>query len=220
MVRFAWALIFACVFGSVCVSNSAHALGLPSLDRHKEKASDDSKKDDGKKATPPPADNTAAAPAPAADNGGGNAAPKQEAAAPAGPVSMTETTLGKDGWEEYKKNKVGAFVEYSMPAQPGMKMRSEVVEVGDNYIVVQQTTSGTGFSQVSKNKMIFKDGMTEKVAAGGKEFTATRTDMSTNGQMVSRSWSSKEVPNLMGGMVKSESMGKTSMELTDFGFGK
>ena len=222
MVRLAWMLTLSCVVGSVCLSNSAHALSIPGVDRKKEKA--DKAEEDRKKAEAQKAaskkEETAPEAAPAtAKAGGGEPAPRQEVAAPATPVVVTETTLSKEGWEEYKKNKVGAFVEYSMPAQPGMKMRSEVVEVGDNFIVVLQTTSGTGFSQVSKNKMIFKDGMTEKVKAGNKEFTATRMEITSSGQ-TTRSWSSKEVPNLMGGLVKSENAGVVNMELTDFGFGK
>ena len=230
MVRKAWALVFAGLFGAVILSSTAGAFEVPGVKKAKKEVkekSDDAQKTAGvKEDAPPPAANnqntTTTQPAAAQPAAGGDTAPapKQEAgAAPAIPETTTEMTITKEAWEEYKKNKVGTFVEYSMPAQPGMKMRSEVIDMGADYIVVKQTTSSPQFSQVSKSKMVVKD-LTEKVTVKGKEFTATRMDMSTNGQVVSRSWSSKEIPNLMGGMVKSEAQGAVNMELSDYGWGK
>src|SRR5258708_38177277 len=109
-------------------SLSASAFDLPGVGKDKKK-----KKEDDAPPPPPPA-----APAPPPPAAPPPAAPAAEAPAAGGQVMETsmEMTISKEGFDEMKKNKVGAFVEYSSTPAPNMtmKMRVEVVEVGDNFI--------------------------------------------------------------------------------------
>lgn len=216
---------FCCAW--VFTPASAHALSIPGVkDKKKEEEEKKKKEEEQKKKDEAAAAKTADQPAAQNEKKTETAAaPKAEetpAPAPAqGAVTTSEMTLTKEGWEEYKKNKVGAFVEYEMPAQAGAKMRYEVVEVGENFVTILNTTSMPQYKQQSKTKFIFKGDTTEKVTAANKEFTATKTEMSTDGKVTMKSWSSKEIPQLMGGLIKSESpAGTVNMVLSAYGEGK
>lgn len=203
-------------FCTACFApRSAHALNIPGVkDKKKEDEEKKRKEEERKKKEEENNKAAEAKTAEAADPA------KEEAAAPATDGAMSEMTINAETWALYKAYKVGTFVEYSMPAQEGMKMRYEVAEVGANFVVINTITSSPQFKQEAKVKYVLSEA-TEKVSAAGKEFTATKSEMKTNGQVVSRSWTSKEIPQIGGGLIKSEGAdGKASMILSAYGEGK
>ncbi|MBI3830403.1 MAG: hypothetical protein HY291_12860 [Planctomycetes bacterium] len=214
MSRTLLAVLFSVCCAWVFTPASAHALSIPGV-KDKEKKTEEKKAPEAKTAEQPAAQSEKKT-EPAA-------APKnEEAPAPAaGNVSTSETTISKEAWDEYKKYKVGAFVEYSMPAQADMKMRYEVLEVTDTTMTILTTTSSPQFKQQAKIKYVLKADSTEKVSAAGKEFTATKTETTTDGKLTMRSWTTKEIPQFMGGVVKTEGGdGKVMMVLSAYGEGK
>lgn len=216
MSRTLLVLVLAFFGAALFMPASAHALNIPGV---KDKKEEERKRKEEERKKKEEEDKKAAAQNSVKEE-------KEETAQPvAAPVadgeSLTEMTINGETWEIYKKFKVGTFVEYSMPAQEGMKMRYEVTEVGENFVTIKTITSSPQFKQEAKMKYVFKGDAIEKVSAAGKEFNATRTDMSTNGTLVSRSWHSKEIPQLMGGTVKTEGAdGKVQMILSAYGEGK
>ncbi|MCZ7647799.1 MAG: hypothetical protein M5U26_21505 [Planctomycetota bacterium] len=223
MFRQSTVLFIALLFAGLCAAPAARALDLPGgIGKKKEKKKDEKKSEPAaEKKEAPAAEEKQEEPAaqPAAEE------KKAELAAPAagGEVNEQEVSVNAEAWETYKTFKVGDFVEYGMPANPGMKMRYEVEAVGDKTVTVLTSQAGPGFSNKTRVKYVFQDAASiakEKLEIAGKTIETTRTDMTSKGKVVSRTWSSKDIPQLMGGMVKSEADGTVSMELTDFGHGK
>ncbi|MCW8131717.1 MAG: hypothetical protein KIS92_15330 [Planctomycetota bacterium] len=220
MSRTLLAVLLTCFCAACFAPRSAHALNIPGVkDKKKEeeekkrKEEERKKKDEeDKKAAEAEAKADAPAPAPAPA--------KEDAGEPAAAGSISEMSIGDEAWAVYKAFKPGTFVEYSMPEQEGMKMRYEVTEVGENFIVINTITSSPQFKSEAKIKYVHNTA-TEKVSAAGKEFNATRSDTKAEGKVVARSWTSKEIPQLAGGLVKTEGPdGKTTMILSSYGEGK
>jgi hypothetical protein len=157
--------------------------------------------------------------------------------------NTTEIKVPKSLWEPTVKTvdvKVGDFIEYEMPAAPGMKTRMEVLELGDHTMTMlsRQNIPGMGV-QESKMKQIFSEpdpeskGQVEqikkkietktfddKVKIGDKgEFAATRTESYEDGKLIAKTWTCKDVP--LGGLVRGEGPdGKAYQQLVNFGRGK
>jgi hypothetical protein len=149
---------------------------------------------------------------------------------------IQEVKLPKSAWDKQEGNfKVGDWVEYSYPAVADMKMRMEVLEVGDHSLVMSTKSIMAGNTTETKIKQIYsepdpqlqqKEG--EKIKWETKEFSdkvdvpgkgnvaATRYETHIDGKLTGKMWVSKEVP--CGGMVKGEDPdGKVTMQLTGFG---
>jgi hypothetical protein len=154
-----------------------------------------------------------------------------------GAGGVVEMKLPKSLWAQTKDfYKAGDWVEYEMPAVPGYKSRQEVVEVGDNFVVLDTKTTMAGQTTQQKSKMSYtepdppeqkteeeekqkveKKEFADKVTVKDKgEVAATRHEMYLNGKLVSKSWVSKDLP--LGGMVKTEDAdGKVLQVMTAYG---
>jgi hypothetical protein len=156
-----------------------------------------------------------------------------------------ELKMPRSAWDAagtyFKDMKVGDFIEMGRPETPGMKDRTEVVEVGDHTVTTLSRIVIPGQpTHESKTKQIFSEPDPEvkevkeeknehkfenktfddKVKIGNKgEFAATRTESYMDGKLVMKMWGCKEVP--LGGMVKMEDPdGNVMQQLLDFGRGK
>jgi hypothetical protein len=138
-----------------------------------------------------------------------------------------------------KDMKVGDFLEYEVPLAPGMRMRSEVLEIGDHTLTMLSRTNFNGEVTEGKSKQIYSEPDPEtkpvkeennkkfvtktfddKIKIGDKgEFAAVRTESYEDDKLVSKMWSCKDVP--LGGMVRVEGAdGKAMQQLVNFGRGK
>ena len=210
------ALLFACALAVP----QAHALSVPGLKSEKEK-----KKEEEKRRQEEEAKRAAAQKSTEEKKEEPKAAVTQPAAAPAAPAAegqttTSEMTVSKEAIDGYKDLKVGAFVEYTMPTQAGAKMRYEVTEKSDASITIVMTSVGTGYSMKTVTKFVLKEEQA-KVSAANKELNCAVSVVKSEGQVQSKTYTSKEIPQLMGGMVKMEGPdGKPTMLLSDFGAGK
>jgi len=99
-------------------------------------------------------------------------------------------------------------------------MRYEVTEKTDASITIVMLTSGPGYSAKTVSKYVLKDERA-KVSAANKEFDCAVSETKMNGQTQMKSYSSKDVPQLMGGLIKTEGPdGKPTMILSDYSSGK
>lgn len=138
-------------------------------------------------------------------------------AAPAGEVQKSEVTITKEAFEAYKDVKKGTFVEYAYPEVPNSKMRYECIEKTADSVTVLMTTDMAGTVQKGETKYVVKD-ESAKVEAAGKSFDCTVSETKTGGVPTGKTYYSKQVPALMGGLVKTEGAdGKPSMVLTSYG---
>lgn len=135
----------------------------------------------------------------------------------AGEVQKSEVTITKEAFEAYKDVKKGTFVEYAYPAVPNSKMRYECIEKTADSVTVLTTTDMAGTVQKGETKYVVKD-ESAKVEAAGKSFDCTVSETKTGGVPTGKTYYSKQVPALMGGLVKTEGAdGKPSMVLTSYG---
>lgn len=158
-------------------------------------------------------------------------------------VQTYELKMPKSVWDKgtYMKDmNAGDFIETEMPAAPGMKSRTEVVEIGDHTVTFLSRTVMPGAPTTeAKSKQIYSEPDPEvtpvkeantkkfesktfddKIKVGDKgEFAAVRTESYEDGKLVSKMWTCKDVP--LGGMVKIEGAdGKVMQQVVDFGRGK
>lgn len=150
--------------------------------------------------------------------------------------STSELHVAKSGWEKFGRGavKVGDFVEYTDVARGGMKVRKEVVEIGDHTFTIKNTSSLDGKPLPEfKVKMIYDDAKDvqgrdpatntetqlaeENVTIAKGTFNAVCIKTYVAGALVSKEWFSKDIP--AEGIVKRECNGKEDIILTNFGHG-
>lgn len=214
----AFYLVLGLLLAGLCAAPSAHALNIPGV---REKTKKERKKKDEAKteeAAPEEAKTGDTAPAEAKnDDAKAEAAPAAPAAAPAGMALKSEVTITKEAFETYKDVKKGAFVEYAYPAVPNSKMRYECIEKTVDSITILSITDMAGTVQKGETKYVVKE-ETAKVDAAGKSFDCTVSETKTGGVFSGKTYYSKQVPPLMGGLVKTEGAdGKPAMVLTSYG---
>lgn len=147
-----------------------------------------------------------------------------------------EIKMPKSTWDKKSGDyKAGDFVEQEFPATPGMKMRKEILEVGDHFIVISTKTIVSGHTMEQKAKWLFTEADPDKtvlsdkkietkeaadtVKVGDKELSATRYEAYIDGKFTGKSWISKEIP--IDGLAKAEGPdGKATLVTTSFGRGK
>jgi len=152
------------------------------------------------------------------------------------PGAVMEAKMPKSMWDKVNGNfKTGDFVEQEIPSNPGMKMRKEVIEAGDHFIVVNtkvimngNTTAETkakwvftepDTGKVQSDKKIETKEASDTVKVAGKELSATRYESYIDGALTGKSWMSKDIP--IDGIAKCEGAdGKTTLLTVDFGRGK
>jgi hypothetical protein len=157
-----------------------------------------------------------------------------EAMAPGGvhQVQVVKSAWGEGGMGNAK---AGDWVEYEYPAQEmKMKVRQEVLEIGDHFIVMSSKNDVNGAVTEQKMKMIYNQPDPElpkteeeklkwevkkfddKVTVGGKEFSAVRHETYIDGKLSAKVWISKDLP--LGGIARSEGAdGVTNMIMTAYG---
>jgi hypothetical protein len=232
---------------------TARAFDVPGSgdDSKKKKKKKDDKKDDAKKddtaagggdANMAKDDSKSDSAAASKDNSGGGKTNADNNPPPMPPARTTEVKVPKSLWDAayMKEIKVGDFLEYEMPAAPGMRTHMEVVEYGDHTMTQLSRTIMNGKPiNEGKSKMIYSEPDPEtgkvteeqkkkyetktfddKVKIGDKgEYAATRTETYEDGKLVAKMWTCKDVP--LGGLVKSEGPdGKSYQVLVNFGRGK
>ena len=171
--------------------------------------------------------NAAAGGQPAANRNKGPAAPAAGAA--------MDVKMPKSIWDKVNGNyKAGDFVEQEYPSNPGLKIRKEVLEAGDHFIVVNTKMTMNGATTETKAKWVFTEPDPEKVQGdkkvetkeapdtvkiAGKELAATRYESYIDGALTGKSWMCKDIP--IDGIAKCEGAdGKTTLLTVDFGRGK
>ena len=144
--------------------------------------------------------------------------PPAAAAAAIDSGKTVDTTVPREQWEQYRKLQVGAFAEYKAY---GTVTRHEVLQAEPEAVVFQTTSAGTTTrSRAMPPPEEVTTRRTETVTVGGKPVVAERAETTSKGVVVSRVWTSREVPVLAGGVVRQEAFGEVTRELKDFGFGK
>jgi len=150
---------------------------------------------------------------------------------------ISEVKLPKSDWDKMKDHyHKGEWVEYEYPGQPGSISRTDVIDVGTDFVTLKSTTTAHGVAHATTYKMIYSepDPKVEEVKEGQhpkletKEFAdkvdvkdkgsvaATRFETYVDGKLTGKMWSSKEVP--CGGVVKGETPdGKVTIVLTAYG---
>ncbi|MFM9092420.1 MAG: hypothetical protein ACKOUK_11875 [Verrucomicrobiota bacterium] len=144
--------------------------------------------------------------------------PPTAAAAVIDSGKTVDTTVPREQWEQYRKLQVGAFAEYQAY---GTVTRHEVLQADPEAVVFQTISAGT----ITRSRAMpppeeVTTRRTETVTVAGKPVVAERAETTAKGVVVSRVWTSREVPVLGGGVVRQESFGEATRELKDFGFGK
>ncbi|MCK6471430.1 MAG: hypothetical protein L6R28_06765 [Planctomycetes bacterium] len=210
----AFHLVLGLLLAGLCAAPSAHALNIPGVG---EKTKKERRRKEAKTEEAAPAEAKTEVTAPAETKKEEAAAEEAPAAAPAGEVQKTEVTITKEAFEAYKDVKKGTFVEYAYPAMPNSKMRYECVEKTADSITILSTTDMAGTVQKGEAKYVVKD-ESAKVEAAGRSFDCTVSETKVGGVSSGKTYYSKQVPALMGGLVKTEDAGgKPSMVLTSYG---
>lgn len=212
----AFYLVLGLLLAGLFAAPSAHALNIPGV---REKTKKERKKAEAKteEAAPAEAKTEEATAETKKDEAKTEEAPAAPVAAPAGEVQKSEVTMSKEAFDTFKDVKKGTFVEYAYPAVPNSKMRYEVLEKTADSITILSTTDMAGTVQKGETKYVMKE-ESAKVEAAGKSFDCTVTETKVGGVSSGKSYHSKQVPPLMGGLVKTEGAdGKPAMVLTSYG---
>lgn len=148
------------------------------------------------------------------------------------PADMLSEQIAPDLWNTYyKKARVGDFIEYrGLGSKDEPPSRSEVMDVGDNFVIVLTTSYHFGKADHTWRKRVprLTGGNSPKLpgSGGGRR---SEVELTVNGRTLkcvltesgdkarpdSRKWHSLEVP--FDGLVRHEGGGKVIFELVDFG---
>ena len=129
-----------------------------------------------------------------------------------------DTTVPREQWEQYRKLQVGAFAEYQAY---GTVTRHEVLQADPEAVVFQTTSAGTTTrTRAMPPPEEVTTRRTETLTVAGRPVIAECVETASKGVVVSRVWTSRDVPVLAGGVVRQEAFGEATRELKDFGFGK
>ncbi|MFZ9745001.1 MAG: hypothetical protein ACO3G4_00045 [Opitutaceae bacterium] len=144
--------------------------------------------------------------------------PPPAAAAEVDSGKTVDTTVPREQWEQYRQLQVGAFAEYRAF---GTVTRHEVLQAEPEAVVFQTVSAGT----VTRSRAMpppeeVTTRRAETVTVAGRPVVTERAETKSQGVVVARVWTSREVPILGGGVVREEAFGEATRELKDFGFGK